>query len=76
MSGELVSYEGSAGPVRRAEEASKTDWNMGKLQIVLVQKPQRQTVRCEDKNNPLPTVDWMCETCGEQALFAHPRGNR
>ena len=44
--------------------------------LCLYKKPERQTVRCEDKNNPLPIVDWMCETCGEQALFAHPRGNR
>ena len=44
--------------------------------IVLVQKPERQSVRCEDQKNPLPIVDWMCETYGEQALFAHPGGNR
>ena len=76
MGGELFLYEGSAGPARRAEEASETDWNMGNLQIVLVQKRERQTVRYQDKNNPLPIVDWMCETCGEHALFAHPRGYR
>ena len=57
MGGELFSYERSAEPVCRVEEASKTDWNIGNLQIVLVQKPERQTVRCEDKNNPLPIVD-------------------
>ena len=63
-------------PCTGQKKPLKPDWNMGNLQIVLVQKPQRQTVGCEDKKNPLPIVDWMCETCGEQALFAHPRGNR
>ena len=48
---------------------------MGNLQIVLVPKPERESVRCEDQKNPLPIVDWMCKTCGEQALFAHPGGN-
>ena len=45
---------------------------MGNLQIVLVQKPESQSVWCEDKNYPLRILDWMCETCGENALFAHP----
>ena len=34
-----------------------------------------QSVCYENKNNPLPIMDWMCETCGEHRLFAHPRGN-
>ena len=33
------------------------------------------SVWCQDQNNQLPIVDWMCETCSKHALFAHLKGN-
>ena len=46
---------------------------MGNLQIVLVQKPERQSVRCEDKDNPLPIVDWMCKHVENKHCLHNPK---
>ena len=47
----------------------------GQLAYCAGTKPRCQSVWCQDQNNQLHIVDWMCETCSEHALFAHPRGN-